>query len=119
MAAETATLATEGEAIERKHFKDIRELLGVTTREMMIGGFQVPVANLPYTMSSDAGHEMAKGRPFAACYWDTPSGRVFSLRSNNDGVDVSEVAKQYGGGGHRNASGFKVSFSVAAAFEVT
>lgn len=119
MAAETATLATEGEAIERKHFKDIRELLGVTTREMIIGGFRVPAANLPYTMSSDAGHEMAKGRPFAACYWDTPSGRVFSLRSNNDGVDVSEVAKQYGGGGHRNASGFKVSFSVAAAFEVT
>ena len=30
----------------------------------------------------------------------------------------SEVAKQYGGGGHRNASGFKVSFAAAAAFEV-
>ena len=48
----------------------------------------------------------------------TPDGRVFSLRSNFDGVDVSEVAKQYGGGGHRNASGFKVSFAAAAAFEV-
>lgn len=30
----------------------------------------------------------------------------------------SEVAKQYGGGGHRNASGFKVSFAAAVAFEV-
>jgi hypothetical protein len=30
---------------------------------MVIGGHRVPVANLPYTMSSDAGHEMAKGRP--------------------------------------------------------
>lgn len=118
MAAAPAALAAEGEAIERKHFKDIRELLGVTTREMVIGGHRVPVANLPYTMSSDAGHEMAKGRPFAACYWDTPEGRVFSLRSNDEGVDVSEVAKQYGGGGHRNASGFKVSFAAAAAFEV-
>ncbi len=118
MATAAAALATEGEAIERKHFKDIRELLGVTTREMVIGGHRVPVANLPYTMSSDAGHEMAKGRPFAACYWDTPEGRVFSLRSNDEGIDVSEVAKQYGGGGHRNASGFRVSFAQAQAFEV-
>lgn len=113
-----AALAAEGEAIERKHFKDIRELLGVTTRYMVIGGHRVPVANLPYTMSSDAGHQLAKGQPFAACYWDTPAGRVFSLRSSDDGVDVAEVAKQYGGGGHRNAAGFLVSFGHARAFEV-
>ena len=118
MAAAPGALAAEGEAIERKHFKDIRELLGVTTRDMVIGGYRVPVANLPYTMSSDAGHELAKGHPFAACYWDTPEGRVFSLRSTDDGVDVSAVAKQYGGGGHRNASGFRVSFAQAQAFEV-
>jgi hypothetical protein len=118
MAAAPDTLAAEGEAIERKHFKDMREMLAVTMREMLIGGYRVPVANLPYTMASDAGHEMAKGKPFAACYWDTPKGRVFSLRSSDDGVDVSEVAKQYGGGGHCNASGFTVSFATAQAFEV-
>ena len=118
MAADVSTLAAEGEAIERKHFKDIHELLGVTTREMVIGGHRVPVANLPYTLSSDAGHELAKGRPFGACYWDTPEGRVFSLRSNDAGIDVSEVAKRYGGGGHRNASGFRVSFDRAREFEV-
>lgn len=118
MATAMDDLAAEGTAIERKHFKDIHELLGVTTREMIIGGHRVPVANLPYTFSSDAGHELAKGRPFAACYWDTPEGRVFSLRSTNDGVDVSAIAKQYGGGGHRNAAGFKVSFAHAQAFEI-
>jgi nanoRNase/pAp phosphatase (c-di-AMP/oligoRNAs hydrolase) len=42
----------------------------------------------------------------------------FSLRSSDDGEDVAEVAKQYGGGGHRNASGFTVSFAQAQAFEV-
>ena len=66
----------------------------------------------------DAEYEMANGKPFAACYWDTPKGRVFSLRSSDDGADVSEVAKQYGGGGHRNASGFTVSFAQAQAFEL-
>jgi len=110
--------AHEGMAIERKHFKDIEELLLVTTRLMKIGGLVVPVANLPYIYSSDAGHELSKNFPFAACYWDTPDGRVFSLRSGENGVDVSAVAKEFGGGGHRNAAGFKVSFAKAQEFEI-
>lgn len=118
MAASVEELAKEGAAIERKHFKDIDELVGVVTRRMVIGGYNVPVANLPYTLTSDAGDKLAKDEPFAACYWDTPQGRVFSLRSTDEGVDVSQVAKQYGGGGHRNASGFRVSFLEAQAFEV-
>lgn len=111
-------LRREGEAIERKHHKDVAELVAVTQRPMRIGGHVVPVANLPYTLTSDAGHLMAQGQPFAACYWDTPGGRVFSLRSSDEGIDVSEVAKQYGGGGHRNASGFRVAFADLAQFEV-
>lgn len=118
MATEASALASEGAAIERKHFKDIDELLGVVTREMIIGGHRVYVANLPYTLTSDAGHKLAAGRPFAACYWDTPAGRVFSLRSTDAGLDVSEIAKQYGGGGHRNAAGFRVAYDKAAMFEV-
>jgi oligoribonuclease NrnB/cAMP/cGMP phosphodiesterase (DHH superfamily) len=99
-------LRTEGEAIERQHHKDIAELVGATRRTMTIGGHVVPVANLPYTLTSDAGHLMAQGQPFAACYLDTPKGRTFSLRSTDAGIDVSEIAKGYGGGGHRNAAGF-------------
>lgn len=37
-------LLAEGQAIERKHFKDIGELLGVVTRRMVIGGHNVPIA---------------------------------------------------------------------------
>lgn len=108
IAADLELMAKQGEAIERKHHKDIAELVGVTKRRMIIGGISVPVANLPYTLTSDAGSLMAAGEPFAACYWDTPDGRVFSLRSREDGVDVSAIAKRYGGGGHRNASGFRM-----------
>lgn len=118
MAADIQDLHHDGCAIERKHFKDITELLPIVTREMRIGAYIVPVANLPYIFSSDAGHQLAQGRPFAGCYWDTPDGRVFSLRSTDNGIDVSEVAKQYGGGGHRNASGFCVSFAQARTFEI-
>jgi hypothetical protein len=124
--ADMAKLRTEGEAIERKHHKDIAELVKSLRREMIIGGHWVPVANLPYTLTSDAGHLMCQPYqslnlqgeivtpPFAGCYWDTPSGRVFSLRSVDGGADVSEIAKQYGGGGHKNASGFRVPLAELA-----
>lgn len=118
MAMDAQDLRKDGIAIERKHFKDIEELLAITTRRMNIGGFNIPVANLPYIFSSDAGHKLATGEAFGACYWDTPEGRIFSLRSTDAGQDVSAVAKQFGGGGHRNASGFKVSYDEAKAFEV-
>lgn len=122
-------LIEEGNAIERKHFKDVAELVTAFRRELCIGGHWVPAANLPYTLTSDAGLLMCQPYaspnlqgeivtpPFAACYWDTPEGRVFSLRSTDVGMDVSEIAKQYGGGGHRNASGFRVSFEKAREFE--
>ena len=102
-----------GAAIERKHHKDIAELVATTRRRMTIGGHEVWVANLPHTLTSDAANLMAAdtgngGEPFAACYWDTPQGRVFSLRSRPDGADVAEIAKQYGGGGHKHAAGFRV-----------
>lgn len=118
MAADPAVLAIEGEAIERKHFKDIAELVGVCKRSLRIAGYTIPAASLPYTLTSDAGHLMAQGQPFAVCYWDTPQGRVFSLRSTSEGIDVSEIAKQFGGGGHRNAAGFTVTRKQAAEFEV-
>lgn len=108
MATPVDKLRAEGRAIERKHHKDIAELLNVAKRRISICGHDVPVASLPYTLSSDAGHAMAKGEPFAACYMDTPDGRVFSLRSAEDGLDVSEIAVQFGGGGHKHAAGFEV-----------
>ena len=105
---ELLKMTAAGAAIERKHHKDVAELVAVCKRRMVIGGYDVPVASLPYTLVSDAAHLMAQGEPFAACYWDTPDGRVFGLRAADEGVDVSEVAKQYGGGGHAKAAGFKV-----------
>lgn len=108
MQAPVFELYQQGLCIERKHHKDVAELVTVAKRQMVIGHYEVPVASLPYTLASDAGHLMAQGQPFAACYYDKAGGRVFSLRSADDGVDVSEVAKLYGGGGHARAAGFTV-----------
>ena len=36
-------------------------------------------------------------------------GSVVSLRTTSDTIDVSEIAKRYGGGGHQKASGFSIN----------
>lgn len=99
---------SQGEAIERKHHKDVKELIHVAATRKEIAGYNVPVLNAPYFFSSDACHAMAENEPFAACYWDTASHRVFSLRSGKHGLDVSKIAEKYGGGGHKHAAGFSL-----------
>lgn len=109
--------ARAGEAIERKHFKDIEELLAVNTRYIMIGEIMVPVANLPYTMASDGAHILAKShKGVGATYFQDKNGNYrFSLRSTDDAcerdVDVSKLALQYGGGGHKHAAGFTLPYN--------
>lgn len=97
----------KGAAITAKHHKDIQELSALKFRTC-IAGYEVPVANVPYTLASDMGHLLGKGEPFAATFFYDGEGFVFSLRSDDDGVDVSEVAKKFGGGGHKHAAGFKI-----------
>ncbi len=43
---------------------------------------------------------------FVAAYKDMADRRLWSLRSRGD-FDVGEVAKARGGGGHKNAAGFR------------
>lgn len=105
---ELLKMTAAGSAIERKHAKDVVEIVSMCQRSMVIGGHKVMAAGVPSTMASDAGSLMAQGKPFAACYYDTHSHRCFSLRSSDAGLDVSAIAKEYGGGGHRNAAGFRV-----------
>ena len=101
-------VASEGEAILRAHDKLVRQVIDTSKRRMVIGGMNVPVAAAPYALASDTAGTMAEGEPFAATYVDGPKGRAFSLRSRKDGMDVSEIAARYGGGGHPGAAGFLV-----------
>lgn len=118
MYRDVSRLIDEGSSINRRHLKDIEELLKVVTRTIRLGGYEIPSANLPYTYGSDAAGIMAQNQAFAAYYYDVPDGVVFGLRSDKNGVDVSDIAKMYGGGGHKHASGFKVSFEEARGFEI-
>lgn len=98
-----------GGAIIEKQEKDVKEL-SVNKFRANIAGHNVPVINVPYTLASDMCHFLAKNEPFAASFYYDGSRQkfIFSLRSEEKGVDVSEIAKKFGGGGHKHASGFEV-----------
>jgi len=102
----------EGGALNRQHMKTCRALVHETMKVVKIGGVLMPACNAPYMFASEMGNLMAREPQntsrMAACWYERGDGRrVFSLRSVGE-ADVSEIAKRYGGGGHRNAAGFTV-----------
>ena len=103
-------LMTEGQALLRLNRMNVEKMLK-ETRQHVIGDYTVPVANIPYFYASDAGNALLQlhpGAPFAATYFDRADGfRQWSLRSEDTRLDVSAIAKAFGGGGHRNAAGFQ------------
>lgn len=102
-------LIKEGIVIERKFKKDLLSIVYSCTRPINIAGHDILVANANGFYASDLGNLLAQNRPFSATYYDTAEHRVFSLRSIKDeGIDVSQIAQLFGGGGHKNAAGFKV-----------
>ena len=72
-----------------------------------ISGHTVPIVNCPSEIISELVGELSVGHPFAAGFQDSEEKRSWSLRSDgSDGEDVSQIASAFGGGGHKNASGF-------------
>jgi hypothetical protein len=75
-----------------------------------LGGHDVPCVNAPYINTSELVGYLAERVPalFAFGWFQRGDGLYqYSLRSRG-AFDVSEVAKQFGGGGHKNAAGFTV-----------
>lgn len=105
-------LVAEGEGILRAHNANIAKFI-VDAYEADIGGHRVPVVNVPYHYASDTAHALLSkypGAPFTACWFRRADGMIqYSLRSEDSRTDVSEIAKQFGGGGHRNAAGYQVA----------
>ncbi len=105
---ETAIIAGDAILSFQKNQIDSR-LRNVRVMDNFMGtGYAVPVVNATENMS-ELGNEMCTAyphAPFSVSYCDRGDGvRSYSLRSVGE-FDVSAVARQFGGGGHRNAAGF-------------
>jgi uncharacterized protein len=112
--AELKRLITRGEAVLGYHDKLVDDLVGkrVKMRLTMPDGHAwdiYAVCHPLMAMVSDVGEKLCAYGPFGASYWYDPDRKVwqFSLRSRGD-IDVSDIAKAFGGGGHKGAAGFAV-----------
>lgn len=97
----------EGIAISR-YRKNIINNIIKGQHKLRILGEDIPAVNSPY-FQSEIGATLCVGNPYSCVYTWVGDQYRFSLRSaENGGKDVAEIAKRFGGGGHRNAAGFSV-----------
>ena len=100
------TAAKAGRSVAAKTSQYVREVLK-NARSVTFEGHDVRIVNAPQVDISELLDALTIGSTFAMGWWQRADG-VFqhSLRSRGD-FDVSELAKRYGGGGHKNAAGFQ------------
>lgn len=96
-----AILARQGQLLEI-----MAKGAGTTT----IHGYPAVVVNNSPALHSELADLLLQRHQEAALvaiYSDQPDGtRKYSLRTQRDDLDLTTIARQYGGGGHRKAAGF-------------
>ncbi len=106
----------EGQTILLEQTRQVKRM-AKRARMLIIAGFAVPCVNASSYVSELGAYLAETGNvgnpaPFACVWCVDNGGRVLhSLRSTRDGVNVAEIAKQWGGGGHPTAAGFSTSFA--------
>ena len=107
-----------------------RELAGgrIVVSELRRADFEAAEAAEPYSEGIIDHLRAVDGAELVALVRELPAGasaaRKGSLRSHPDGVDVSAIARSFGGGGHTRAAGFstdlemdEITRRIVAAFE--
>ena len=106
-----SSLAAEGEALLRDHDQRVGQAISAGALRCTLPQGQTGLAvNCAPDLASDVGNKLAaQSATFGLCWVLSSSGAVnCSLRSIGD-YDVSTIAQAHGGGGHRNAAGFKAT----------
>jgi len=99
----------QGKLIQRYENKVIEDITSSNKEVVIFEGHEVYAVNAPHFFASQMGNFLCKEKPPLAIVWSWSEGKItVSLRSGGS-VDVSEIAKKYGGGGHKGAAGFRVN----------
>ena len=97
-------IVKDGNVISAYEQNIVQRLAGRAT-PVKFKGIKTLAVNSP-VLDSEIGNALVKKLPPIGIVWHETSGEIHvSLRSNGS-VDVSKIAKKYGGGGHKKASGF-------------
>ncbi|MEK7537141.1 MAG: DHHA1 domain-containing protein [Patescibacteria group bacterium] len=96
---------SKGEIINT-YIKRIANNLVKYAQKVNFEGYQVYAANVHHPIKSFVGPVLKEKYPPFAITW-VQEGDIIHVSLRSDGsVDVSEIAKKYGGGGHKAAAGF-------------
>ena len=103
------SLVPKGRHVLEYQAKVVRDICAQDFRtvKMKPNGLEVPVINTT-TLMSETLHEATKVKkaPCVAGFFISADGKCnYSLRGDGS-MDVSEIARAYGGGGHASAAGF-------------
>lgn len=102
-------LKIEGVALERLYTQLVDNICGASWKGNLGKHIDVPMVNTSIAWS-EVGHALLQkyqDAKFVASFTEFEKETMWSLRSRED-FDCSEIAKEFGGGGHKQASGFKV-----------
>ncbi len=103
-------LKLEGAVLLKQHKLSIKRLLKAR-HTVELGGFKGFAVNAPSMFASDLGHELSLlSGTFGLIYSYKGDRECYEcgLRSIGD-FDVSVIAAEFDGGGHKNASGFRLN----------
>ncbi len=103
------TLRIEGTGILRSE-NNLIDKLTLDAVMVSVAGHTVPAVHSP-VLASQIGERLAADHAFGVIWHQKDGRRYFSLRSKAGGISVSEIAAQYGGGGHTHAAGFSVALT--------
>ena len=106
---DVGALAQEGTGILRYMRTQVDKLVSMASRQTVGGRPDIPVVNTSLMVSEACEALLNKypDAPFTAAYSQTGGQTRWSLRSRNtEDTDVSQIAKEFRGGGHKNAAGF-------------
>ena len=103
-------LSVSGAVVSQVKNQLIQDICDYNSHFAEIDGYTVPVANASVHWS-DVTTELLKRypeAPFAAAYYFVDAHTMkWSLRSRqSDNLNVADISKQFGGGGHKDSGGF-------------
>lgn len=94
-----------GKIVLAHESKLVERLVSVNAEPVKFEGHKILAVNSPQ-FCSEIGNALYKMTPPIGIVWSERAGQIdVSLRSDGS-VDVAKIAVKYGGGGHRQASGF-------------
>lgn len=103
----------KGRAYLEQRASDIDYLVANCTYRGKVGKYEVTFVNAPKFFASDVAERLystlsLEESPFVVVIYIENEKLCYSMRSHqNSTVDLNELAKEHGGGGHFHAAGFK------------